>query len=141
MLGRKYLRGAIWDICYLRRSDERPFLTYAHSLNVLVGDLLDEVALPSNNDFLRSVLINEGVSGDLSSYYEAVHDSDLIKWGNLLLWRKRQFGKRSMGSLLLEQLELLVEEETRRRRDQLSLENIFTTGLPRADADRFYSPS
>ena len=43
-----------------------------------------------------------------------------------------------MGRLLLEQLELLVEEETRRRLGQLSLDYIFTTGLPREDVDRYY---
>ena len=66
MLGRKYLRGAIWDICYLRRSDERPFLTYAHSLNaweedLIDGNLLNGMSDLSNNDLL-SDLINEGVS-------------------------------------------------------------------------------
>ena len=74
---------------------------YAHSLNVCEEDLLDGISPPSNNDYLRSVLINEGFSGNLSSYCEMAHDSDLITCGNLPLWRKRQFGKSAMGLLLL----------------------------------------
>ena len=71
---------------------------YAHSLNVCAEDLLDEMSSPSNNDFLMGVLINEGVSENMGSCYEMAQDSDLITcWGNLLLWRKRQFGKGRRG--------------------------------------------
>ena len=60
---------------------------YAHSLNVREEDLSGEMSRPSNNDFLRYVLINEGFSGNLSAYYEMGRDSDLITSGDLLLWR------------------------------------------------------
>ena len=54
------------------------------------GDCLsDRWAYPSNNDLLRSMSINEGVSESLQSYYELVHDNDLSAWGELLLHRKR----------------------------------------------------
>ena len=44
----------------------------------------------SNNDLLRPMLINEGVSESLQSYYELVHGNDLSDWGGgLLLHRKR----------------------------------------------------
>ena len=52
------------------------------------------------------------------SYYEMVHDSDLLTWRDLLLYRKRL---------------------SQRRLDQLSLDDIFTTGLPQEEAGRYYS--
>ena len=45
---------------------------YATPLNVSEECLSDRWAYPSNNDLLRSMLINEGVSGSLQSYYELV---------------------------------------------------------------------
>ena len=73
---------------------------YAHSLNVCEEDLLDEMSYPSNNDFLMYVLINRGVSGNMGPYYEMAHDSDLITWENLLLRRRRQFGKKRRECVL-----------------------------------------
>ena len=60
LLGIKSLRGTIRNFSYLRRSRERPLLTYAHSLNVCEEDLLDEMDYPSNNDSPMYVLINDG---------------------------------------------------------------------------------
>ena len=85
------MRGEIWNFCYLRRSRGRPFLTYAHSLNVWEEDLLDENLLNemsdlSNNDLL-SALITAEVSENMSSYYKRIRDSDLLALGNLLIWR------------------------------------------------------
>ena len=61
---------------------------YAIPLDVSVDCLLDRWNYTSNNDLLRSMLINEGVSESLQSYYELVRDSDLsARW--LLLHRKR----------------------------------------------------
>ena len=45
-----------------------------------------------SNDLLRSMLINEGVSGSLQPYYELVRDNDLSACGGLLLHRKRLGG-------------------------------------------------
>ena len=50
---------------------------YADSSNVC-EDLLDGMSYPSHNDFPMSALINEGVDGHTGSFYEMVHDSDLI---------------------------------------------------------------
>ena len=61
---------------------------YAISLDVSEECLLDRWAYPSNNDLLRSMLINEGLPGSLQSYYELVRDNDLSAWGELLLHRK-----------------------------------------------------
>ena len=49
-------------------------------------------AYSSYNDLLMSMLINEGVSGSLQSYYELVSDDDLSAWVELLLRRKRHWG-------------------------------------------------
>ena len=38
------------------------------------------------------MLINEGVSGSLQSYYELVRGDDLPDWDELLLHRKRLWG-------------------------------------------------
>ena len=100
-----------------------PRLVYAHSSNVDEEDLLGKMSYPYNsNDFLKSFLINEGASENVVSYYERVHDSDLLSWGNLLRFKKKLFGDKARG-----------------RPDQSSLGNIFTTGLPQEDAGRYYS--
>ena len=45
-----------------------PRLVYAHSSNVDEEDLSGKMSYPYNNDFLKSFLINEGVSGNMVSY-------------------------------------------------------------------------
>ena len=45
------------------------FLMYAVPLDVVGECLLDKVYYPHNNDFLRALLINEGVSESMVSYY------------------------------------------------------------------------
>ena len=50
---------------------------YEIALKVSEECLLDRWSYPSNIDLLRSMLINEGVSGSLQAYYELVHDNDL----------------------------------------------------------------
>ena len=91
----------IWNFCYLRRSGDRPCLTYAHSPNVNEADLIDKAPYRSNNnDFLMSVLINEGAPGNMASYYEMAHAGDLISRRNLLFLRKRLFGEDG-GSLFI----------------------------------------
>ena len=96
-------------------SGERHQLIYAHSLHS-TEDLLDEMPHPSSNDFLRSVLINEGASEAMAAYYDGVRESDLLAWRNLLLYRRRWL---------------------KARLDRLPLDNIFTTGLPQEDMDRY----
>ena len=54
---------------------------YAIPLDVSEECLLDRWAYPSNNDLLRSMLINEGVSESLQSYYELVRGVDLSDRG------------------------------------------------------------
>ena len=115
------MRGNIWNFCYPRVRGVRPRLFYAHSPNVDEGDSTRGIPPPSNNDFLISVLINEEMSGNMTSYYERVQDSDLLARGNLILRRKRLLG-----------------EETRSRLGQLSLGDIFKTGLPQEDVGRYY---
>ena len=63
-------------------SGERRQLVYAHSMNVTEEDLLGKMYYPHNRDFLRSVLINDGSSGAMSSYYDRVRESDHLDWGN-----------------------------------------------------------
>ena len=72
---------------------------YAIPLAVSGDCLLGRWAYPSSNDLLMSMLINEGVSESLQSYYELVRDNDLSDWAELLLRRKRL-------------LELLVETDS-----------------------------
>ena len=93
-LAGKSLRGAIRNFCYLRMSRERPLPMYAHSKNVSEEDLLGGMSYPSNNDFVRSVLINEGRLETWFLITKYPRDSDLITCGNLLLFRKRMSGKR-----------------------------------------------
>ena len=69
--------------------EEAHLPTYAIPIDVSGGCLLDRWAYPSNNDLLRSMLINEGVSGSLQSYYELVQADDLSACDELLLHRKR----------------------------------------------------
>ena len=64
-------------------------LMYAVSLNAISESPLGNVFRVSNNELLRSMLINEGVSGSLQSYYELARDSDLSSWGGLLLHHKK----------------------------------------------------
>ena len=97
-------------------SGERHQLVNAHTLNVTKGDLLGEMSYQPNNDFLRSVLINDGASGAMTSYYEGARESDLLAWGNLHLYRRR-FLEELLG--------------------RFPLGDIFTTGLPQGDADRY----
>ena len=54
------MRGAIWNFCYLDESSRSPLLMDAVPLDVTEECLLDQVSYPSNSDFLRSSLINEG---------------------------------------------------------------------------------
>ena len=102
LLGAKSLRGGIWNFCYPRRGFDRPRLMYAHPLNVCEAYLLREMSPPSNNsnDSLRSVFNQRWVSGNLSSYYEMAHDSDLITFGNLLYGKNVSFGKGRVGSFV-----------------------------------------
>ena len=95
-------------------------IIYAQSLNATEGDLDNRESFFRNNEFLMSALINEGLPDSTILYYEKAHDSDLLACGNLLL-RRRQMAKG--------------------RRDRLSLEDIFTTGLPQGDVDRYCAPS
>ena len=85
------------------------------------GDLAGGISYPSNNDFARSVLINAGMSGNMTYYYERVRNSDLLARGDLLLRKKSLSGEWARNRLL-------SGGETRRRLDQLSLGDIFTTG-------------
>ena len=68
------------------------------------------------------------------SYYELVHDNDLLARGDLLLHRKRLFGIWTKRRILSERLEPW-------RLEQLSVDYIFTPGLPQEDVDRYYPPS
>ena len=70
------------------------------------------MSYPSDNDFPMYVLMNEGTSGNMVSYYEMAHNSDLITWESSFV------SKTSVGET---KGRLLVEEETRRRLGQLSL--------------------
>ena len=72
------------------------------------------------------------VSGSLHSYYELVRDNDLSACAKLLLHRKR-------SPVVLVRKRILMERLERMRLGRLSLDNIFTTGLPQEDADRYYS--
>ena len=94
-------RGTIWNSCYLRESGERHRLIYAHSSNADEEDLLGKMYYPSNNDFPTPVLINEGMSENMTSYYERARDRDPLGRGDLLLFRKRLLGKRARKRLLL----------------------------------------
>ena len=85
-------RGTIWNFCYLNEGRRSPLLMYAIPLNATEECLLDRGSYPSNNDILRAMLINEGVSGSLQSYYELARDNDLSSRGGLLLRRKRLWG-------------------------------------------------
>ena len=87
---------------------------------------------PSNNDLPMSMLINEGASGSLQSYYELVRVDDLYARRGLLLRRKRLCEIQIKKRILSERLE-------RRRLGQLSLGNIFTTCLPREAVGRYHS--
>ena len=107
---------------------------YAIPLDSTGECLLDEVSYPPNNDFLRSLLINEGCSEITVSYYELARYNDLLARVDLLAHRKLLFGiwtKRRIHSGRLE----------KRRLGQLSVDNIFTSGLPQDYADRYYSSS
>ena len=101
---------------------------YAMPLNAIEEreSLLGNVPIVSGNDLLRSVLINEGASGSLQSYYVLVRDNDLTAWVELLLHRKRLREMQIKKRILSERLE-------RRRLGQLSLGDILT---PRATARR-----
>ena len=66
----------------------------------------------------------------MAPYYELAHDNDLLACGNLLLHRKRLFGIWAKHRILPGRLE-------KRRTCQLSVDNIFTTGLPKEDVDRY----
>ena len=89
---------------------------------------------PYNNDLLRSILINEGVSGSLQSYYELVRDIDLSAWGTSFT-SKSPLGITGQKRMRTERLETLEHASL----DQLSLGNIFAAGLPKEDADRYFS--
>ena len=107
---------------------------YAIPLDVAGKCLLDKVPNPPNNDFLGSSLINAWVSESMVSYYELARYNDLLARVDLLAHRKLLFGiwtKRRIHSGRLE----------KRRLGQLSVDNIFTSGLPQDYADRYYSSS
>ena len=82
---------------------------YAVPLRFTEECLSDRWSYPSNNDRLRSMLINECVSGSLQSYYELVRDDDLLAlcvwWGGLLLHRKRLCEIQINRRILSERLE------------------------------------
>ena len=54
---------------------------YAIPLSAAAECLTDKDPSPSSNDLLRSMLINEGVSGSSQTYYELVRGGDLSAWG------------------------------------------------------------
>ena len=58
---------------------------YAIPLNVLEGNLIDNVFRLSVKDLLTSTSINEGVSESLESYYELVYLCDLLSRGRMSL--------------------------------------------------------
>ena len=103
-------------------------------LDVSEDCLLDRWAYPSNDDLLMSMLISEGVSESLQSCYELVRDNDLPAWEGLLLHRKRL-------SELLGRKRIPMERLGKIRLGRLSLDEIFTTGLPQEDADMYYYSS
>ena len=120
--GDKTSRCAIRNSRHLELPRERHQLIYAHSLNVTEEDLISKESFfgnNNNNDFLRSSLGNEWVSVAMAFYYDRDHGSDLLAWWSLISYRRRML-KGRLG--------------------RLSLDNIFTTGLPRGDADRYHSP-
>ena len=68
-----------------------------------------------------SELINEDLFSDLEVYYAKVGGYDSLDWGNMLLCNK------------------IKEGERQERLGKLSLGDIFTTGPPQEDSDRYYS--
>ena len=89
MIGGNSSRWTIRNFCYPDGSKRSPMLMYASPLNVIEESLLGDVSRVSNNDLLRSMLINEGVSGSLQTYYELVRENDLSARAELLVHRKR----------------------------------------------------
>ena len=76
-----------------------------------------------NNDFLRSILLNDGVSRYMTSYYEMIQDIGLLGRGGLPRYRKNRPAERARKRL-----------EELKRRGQLPTGDISTTGLPKGDA-------
>ena len=76
---------------------------------------IEKVAL-SDDALIKSELINGELIDSMSLYYGKFRDSDTRAWGNLMLRKRR-----------LEQ-----------RQDKLSLDRVFTTGLPQGEAGRYY---
>ena len=119
------LRGKIRNFCYLNESRGSPLLMCAIALGFSEDGLFDRWAY-------SSMLVSEGVSGSLQSYYELVQDSDLSASAELLLRRKRLLE-------LLVRKRILMGRLERIRLGRLSLDNMFATGIPQGDADRYYS--
>ena len=91
---------------------------YTHASPAKAEDLYNKESFFDNDNFLRSALFNEELSGRMTFYHGQVDDIDSRAWGNLLLCRNRRLG------------ELL---------GILPLDNIFTTGPPQLEVDRYYS--
>ena len=131
-MARNSSRGTIRNCFYLNECQRRPLLTYAILLNFYEENLLGNGSYPLNSfDFLGSLLINGGMSESLQAYQELVHDNDILASGGLLLRRKRLWEIQVRKRILSERLE-------QRRLDQLPIGNIFTTGLPQEDTDRYF---
>ena len=81
-------------------------------------DLYNKDSFFPNDNFLRSSLFNEELSGRMTFYYGKVDGRDSHSRGHLFFCRNRRLGERL---------------------DRLSLGNILTTGLPKEDVDRYYS--
>ena len=86
------LRGTIWNFGYLNGSSISHLLMYDIPLDVAEECLLDKAPYISNNDFLRSLLINEGVSESMISYYELSRDNDLLAWAGSSFTSKTSVG-------------------------------------------------
>ena len=125
------MRGKIWNFCYLDEGRRSPLLIYEIPLNETEECLSDRGSYPSNNALLRAMLINDGVSESLQSYYELVRDNDLLARGGFF-YIENVFGWMQIKK------RILSERRERKRLDQLSSGNIFPTGLSLEDVDRYY---
>ena len=90
--GESFPDGGHWDFCFLRGNRKSPLLMYDIPLNVTEECLPGEPAFSSNNDFLRSMLINEGASGRLQSRYELTLERDLLARGRVFFYIENVFG-------------------------------------------------
>ena len=108
------------NCCHLELppSGQEEKLPYAHSLYLPEAVLHNSEPFFSNDDFLRSSIINEAFSDSVTFYCRKVDDINFPDWANLLL-RKRHLLKKRLV--------------------RLSLAGIFTTGPPQEDSDIYYS--